>query len=171
MVSGDKFQMIKDIHLFARKLTFKVLYDKPSTDSQTFSFEQRKYDADEIQAIEDLMELWEEGHTDVGAFIDPPSVGICASFVAFPPPPSYKPRSLNFPVLSENASIWSFVEQITKEIEKLDFSSENPTNSLAYNQKVALKSLQNNSQIIIKPAGKGGIVVVINTTDYETMCL
>ncbi|GFO04317.1 hypothetical protein PoB_003082200 [Plakobranchus ocellatus] len=37
-------------------------------------------------------------------------------------------------------------------------------------EKRALKELKNNADIIIKPADKGGAVVVLNTTDYIAEC-
>ena len=38
-------------------------------------------------------------------------------------------------------------------------------------ERLALEDLKNDPEIIIKPADKGGKIVIMNTTDYETECL
>ncbi|GFS02221.1 hypothetical protein ElyMa_001117400 [Elysia marginata] len=42
--------------------------------------------------------------------------------------------------------------------------------NLTSDEKTALKDLRTNTNIIIKPADKGGAVVVMNTADYTTEC-
>lgn len=114
----DRFQLIKDIHLFARRLLFKVIYDKtPSLESST-STSGEPSEA-ELRALADLECLWDEGHTteDVTPMA---SGGMVVSGVSFPPPTSFKPKSRNFPSLQTNPNIWAFVQQITQEIENLD---------------------------------------------------
>ncbi|GFR82012.1 hypothetical protein ElyMa_005939200 [Elysia marginata] len=41
---------------------------------------------------------------------------------------------------------------------------------LTLDEKTALKELTTNADIFIKPADKGGAVVVMNTTEYTTEC-
>lgn len=73
-----------------------------------------------------------------------------------------------FPLLHTNPKIWAFEQQTTKEIESINLETCNDTN-LSKAQKQVIKSLQNNTDIIIKPADKGGNLVIMNTAQYETM--
>lgn len=66
-----------------------------------------------------------------------------------------------FPLLNTNPNIWAFVQQTTKEIENMNLGNHGHMN-LSQAQKQAIKSLQNNSDIIIKPADKGGNLVIMN---------
>lgn len=150
---------------------FKVIYDKPMNSDAGLSSvldEQSNLETDELQAIEDLMELWEEGHTDSGALLTPPWGGACP-WCDLPPPPFFRPKSWTLPLQSNNHNIWAFVEQTTKENNKLDSHISHNINNPSVDQKMAIKCLQNNALIIIKPADKGGNVVLMNTDDYETM--
>lgn len=123
----------------------------------------------EIQAIGDLLTLLEEGGTEDECLWQPDNHGIVASGVSFPPPLSFKPKSTGFPNLSVNPNIWAFVEQISNTIKELDLSISCPSN-LSCAQKLALKSLQNHPGLVIKPADKGGNVVVMDVAAYEIMC-
>lgn len=169
----DKFALIKDIHLFARKLLYKVIYDK--SPSSTVSLQdtnppQQAPTLAEIQALEELMSLWEEGDTDGDDLLDPYDPEVASLGVSFPPPASFKPKSTNFPNLSTNPNIWAFVQQVTNTIEGLNLNSSYPSNLTPALIK-AIKSLQNHPELIIKPADKGGNVVVMDVPFYEQMCL
>lgn len=59
----DRFQLVKDIHLFARRLLFKVIYDRPPS-CESVDFPPLDFSEAELQAMDNLMLLWEEGHTD-----------------------------------------------------------------------------------------------------------
>ncbi|XP_073474119.1 uncharacterized protein [Aquarana catesbeiana] len=63
----DQFELIKDLNLFSRKLMFKTLYDKPATSIQDSTLDNplwKGMSINDIKAMEDLMELWEEGGLD-----------------------------------------------------------------------------------------------------------
>ncbi|XP_073465040.1 uncharacterized protein [Aquarana catesbeiana] len=166
----DKFRFVKDKQLFARKLMYKVIFDKTTVAPTVASVPDNSVPtAAEIQAIEDLLTLLEEGGTEDECEWQFDDHGIVASGVSFPPPLSFKPKSTNFPNLSMNPNIWAFVEQISKTIKDTDFSISCPSN-LSGAQKQALKSLQNHPGLVIKPADKGGNVVVMDVAVYEIMC-
>lgn len=58
----DRFTIIKDIHLFARRLMFKTLYDKHTQLSEclrTTALDPGTYTLQELCALDDLMELWD----------------------------------------------------------------------------------------------------------------
>ncbi|XP_073491307.1 uncharacterized protein [Aquarana catesbeiana] len=60
----DQFELIKDINLFSRKLMFKILYDKsdiPINDRALANPAWEGMTISDIKAMEELMELWEEG--------------------------------------------------------------------------------------------------------------
>lgn len=77
--------MVKDIHVFARRLLFKVINDKPSTFDQ-YDFPSLEFSETKFQALDDLMSLWEEGHTvdDESPMLTLP--GVVVPVVSFPPP-------------------------------------------------------------------------------------
>lgn len=58
---------------------------------------------------------------------------------------------------------------MTKAIEDLNFKSQGPPN-LFLQQKSAIKSLKKKSKITIKAADEGGSLVIIEISQYETMC-
>ncbi|PIO13651.1 hypothetical protein AB205_0188130 [Aquarana catesbeiana] len=92
---------------------FKVIFDKSSTKQTADSVSDNTAPTlAEIQAIEDLLTLLEEGDTGDECLWEFDNHGIVASGVSFPPPLSFKPKSTNFPNLSANPNIWAFVEQI-----------------------------------------------------------
>lgn len=116
------------------------------------------------------MDLWEVGHADDdNAYWLASLPGVSAAGVSFSPPLSFRPKSRIFPLLNTNPNIWAFVQQTTKAIEDLNLKSQGHSN-LSQTQKQVIKSLQINSEIIIKCADKGGNLVIMNTTQYEIMC-
>lgn len=117
----DQFDIIKDIHLFARRFMFKTIYHKPAQiDFVTTSTGEKDLTNREIQTIQDHMELWEENGDSVDSPFNPPLVSKEIPLNScFPPPQLFKPRSRNFPTLSNNPNIWAFVQQITKEVEEM----------------------------------------------------
>lgn len=112
------------------------------------------------------MDLWEEGHVTPW-LVSPP--GLSVAGMSFTPPQSFKPKSRMFPLLNTNPNIWAFIQQTTKAIEDLNLTSQASSN-LTLQQKAASKSLQTNSKIIIKPADKGGNLVIMEISQYETVC-
>lgn len=71
---------------------FKVIYDKPSSTASSNS-PPLEFSETELQAMNDLMSLWEEGHTDDDGPSNIALSGGVISGVSFPPPVSFKPKS------------------------------------------------------------------------------
>ncbi len=58
------------------------------------------------------------------------------------------------------AALDLYIDKCRHEISKLDLQQQSRMNNLTLNEKKALLSLRNNPDIVIKPADKGGAVVV-----------
>ena len=86
---------------------------------------------------------------------------------------------LTFPAESHSKCTWTLPEgrnqtlhlyidcfrnNAQKELIKL--SKKKSTTNLSHNEKLAIKTLQCNENIIIKPADKGGAIVVMNKEDF-----
>lgn len=127
---------------------------------------------EEFCALHDLMLLYDEGATgDPSGFnqdtlVDPD--GTVAILANRPPPlpmqsnvPNrFKSKSRNFPDLMTCPAIWAFLHQSIKDLKQnkwQDFSS-----NLTTNQLLALKCLQKQNYIIIKPFDKIGNIVVMS---------
>lgn len=82
----------------------------------------------------------------------------------------FKPESQSFPPLNMHSSISTFTKQVSSELSQLSISFTN-TSNLDPNLRGALKSLQTNPHIIIKPADKGGNIVIVDREQYAQMCL
>ena len=66
----------------------------------------------------------------------------------------------------------SFINNFQNDIHKT--LTENKTkfcNNLSTDERKALKDLSTDKSIIIKPADKGGAIVIMNAEDYEKVCL
>lgn len=63
----------------------------------------------------------------------------------------------------------AFTAQVTKDLHLQKKSSRNT--NLNFKLRKALQGLQNDQQLVIKPADKGGNTVVMDSTQYQTMCL
>lgn len=75
---ADRFQLIKDLHLFARRLMYKVLYDKDQGDTlvqgnNSSALENITFE--DLKALQDLMELWDESNPEEEGWVfTPPEV-------------------------------------------------------------------------------------------------
>lgn len=83
--------------------------------------------------------------------------------------PKYKAKSMAFPPLNMNPNIHAFYKQACLEIEKMHENAGFLDKTLR-DQQMTLKSRQSNRNIIIKPADKGGNIVIQNTHQYVAMC-
>lgn len=80
----DKSSIIKDVHLFARRLMCRVIFDSPNEASST-CFNTSDYSVAESQAIIELMDLWEEVNTEGDVPFCSPSESDVIPGVTFPP--------------------------------------------------------------------------------------
>lgn len=127
------------------------------------------------------MELWNEGHIDEIDLAEAYSLQSGQSapvpFHSNPSPPpilstpkNYKPRSTTFPALQGNPNVWAFTQQVTNKIRKTKWKGLTQSN-LTLAQKEALRSLQQETRVTIKPSDKGGNLVVMDNSQYESMVM
>lgn len=133
----------------------------------------------DIKALDDLLELWEESNSLDDSFEELPSNLLNASSVSdtsavvrcFPPPQTYKPESCYFPVLQGNPNIWAFTQQVIKEIQSTTWQKNYRLSNLSKSQQRALTTLKKNHDIIIKLADKGGNIVIMDFKKYQKMVM
>ncbi|KAM5151821.1 cytochrome P450 2W1-like [Mantella aurantiaca] len=169
----DKFTLVKDLHLFARKLTYKTIFDSQSSpNSATASaYPSSKLSKRECRAIKDLMDLWEESNPQAPeSTMSPvtPSDALDSPPTKIPTVSDLKTKSHRFPAIT-NPYLALFIRQTTSAINALKIPKNIP-NNLTPTQNLALQHLQNNSSIVIKPSDKGGNVVIMDVQQYLDMC-
>lgn len=83
-----------------------------------------------------------------------------------PTPPIRKPSNWT-PPFPDNTNLHAYLSAVNRDLQRSQlggcpFTQEN----LTHLERTALKKLQENRDIIIKPDDKGGSIVIMNTTDY-----
>lgn len=79
---------------------------------------------------------------------------------------TFRPKS-HFMLLVSNATLTAFTKKVDYDIEELFKTSVQRTGeNLTRSQKLAIDHLAKNESIIIKPADKGGAVVVMDKEKY-----
>lgn len=81
----------------------------------------------------------------------------------------FKRKSKTFLHLSLNKNVLLFVRMVTEEILKLP-EGQVPPGNLTNEQTLALESLKNHQEIIIKNSDKGGNVVVLDQAHFKSIC-
>lgn len=84
----------------------------------------------------------------------------------------FRPKSDFTPPVNRNASIETFCRLVDQDATELLKTKHkfNIHSNLSSEEKKALKDLQTDKSIIIKPADKGGAIVVLNRSDYVNEC-
>ncbi|XP_077119074.1 uncharacterized protein LOC143775113 [Ranitomeya variabilis] len=131
----NKFELTKDLYLFCRQLTFKLLYHKPSV-IDTLLDEDR-------QTFRDLLELLEENERGPGE---------SKRFTGRIPSQATPSFSL-FPVVQ------IFFDTVSKDICNLRLRSGGLSN-LTREERCCLQHLRKQDSFVIKEADKGGNVVI-----------
>ncbi|KAM5191587.1 WD repeat-containing protein 64 [Mantella aurantiaca] len=185
----DVFETIKDINLFARKLILKVMYDSSSSSGQSDYDPYGNYSIQDFRNLKMLMQLLQENedyekNNSLGS--DEDSISACPS----PPPPpldekshniteegnnmsplTYQPKSSKFPPLKTNPHVHMFVESITRDLESSFSQASKSKNNFNTKRQQALYNLEQNREITIKSADKGGKIVILDNLQYEEMCM
>ncbi|KAJ1114822.1 hypothetical protein NDU88_003053, partial [Pleurodeles waltl] len=82
----------------------------------------------------------------------------------------FKPKSIFTPVLASDNTIDTFqrlvVEDLNKLEKKIDEGKSHISFNISKNERLALKNLSDNRDIVIKEADKGGNIVILNRLDY-----
>ncbi|XP_069618482.1 uncharacterized protein [Ranitomeya imitator] len=134
MCGLDKFELTKDLYLFCRQLTFKILYHQPSLIDEL-------PDQDR-QTFRDLLDLLSENDNTQGR----------KRFNGRLP-------SRATPKFSMCPAIQVFFETTCNDIKRLQLD-KNSQNNLTLEERRALSALKNNDSIEIKEADKGGNIVL-----------
>ncbi|KAM9320087.1 uncharacterized protein PAF06_004553 [Gastrophryne carolinensis] len=146
----DTFEVIKDLHLFARKILCKHLFEKKDLElEQSFPSQ-----LSESELETDLLALADEA-TGLSPMIFPKDT------------PLRKPSNF-YPPLNTNASVQTFVNVVTEAVENL---THKPNSNLSKSHQQALRELEKLEGLTIKPADKGGNIVIMDNSSYEQMCL
>lgn len=161
----DRFEVTKDIQLFARKLILKQLYSKETP-------KQPKFKLQELIALDNLIALLDENESpDLIDQIDLEQLlgRFDQSDLPQPPVQTFKKKSDKFPALNTNSNVLAFVKLTHNEIRKINITSKKQHN-LSPKEREALKSLASNSTITIKPSDKGGNIVILDNDQYVAIC-
>lgn len=138
----DKFEVIKELQLFARKYILKQIYTKEIPIKPDF-------EPYELEALDTLIELLEENDTPelieridlehlLGRFdqSEPPA----------PTPCTLKKKSDKFPTLSTNSNVLAFVKLTTSEICKNN-SPKSKHDNLSKSEREALRSFRDHQTL------------------------
>ncbi|XP_077132097.1 uncharacterized protein LOC143787335 [Ranitomeya variabilis] len=134
MSTLDKFELTKDLYLFCRQLTFKLLYQHPSTTDGLTDLDR--------QALRDLMELLDENENYQGR----------KKF-------SGRLPSQVTPSFSLFSAIQIFFDKTSRDIQDLKVFKHRQ-NNLSKEERRALSNLKSNDLFEIKEADKGGNIVL-----------
>lgn len=166
--------------MFSRKLTFKVFFDKNQKQEITqppLNLLWNEMTINDIKTLDDLMGIWEEDHTNESESIlveEPLSQVECVTPADAPSaqifPKEYKPKSQTLLALQTNPNIWASTHQVTNEINQRKWRGIFHSN-LSPDQQEAIRSLQQNPNIVIKPLDKGGYLAVMDCVQYENMVI
>ncbi|KAM4034471.1 uncharacterized protein ACNLHF_021105 [Anomaloglossus baeobatrachus] len=132
---------LKDMHLFARKIVLKKLHHKRDNSGLDSPAEKEV-----LQVLEDL--LLEQSSVSTGVF-----------------PKSLLPRSTKFSPLSLCPAVEVFTRLVTDEFKQITVRRQG--DNLTHKQRSALVELSNYNDIIIKPADKGGNIVIWAVDNYK----
>ena len=162
----DTFEIIKDIHLFARKLLLKSLYSKIKDQGHPTTTQRHADDMDVLLSLCDEVEF-----SDSNEMLDLEDLLSESSVINAPEPTSnrFKNKSDKFPPLQTNSNLAAFVRLTTTEIKKLH--KKRNTRQLTLESNTALDNLKNCLQLTIKPSDKGGNIVIQTNDQYKAMCL
>ncbi|CAJ0952186.1 unnamed protein product [Ranitomeya imitator] len=137
----DTFTAVKDLHIFARSLLFKRHFFNEE-------FHRLFPTEEEQEAVRILEELALE-HENTGGKV----------------PQCIRPRSTKFPPFGSCPSIDLFVRVVTNEF--LNIPKYGGGDNLTKEERIRLRYLQNLPDVVLKPADKGGNVVVWPKAVYE----
>lgn len=158
---------MKELHLFARNLTYKYIFDTER--GKITAREEDLYKGFKVQdfrALKTLSQLLDENEGSEDS-TDPLSDEENADTSVSPENCKFKAKSQKFPNLQTFPAVWAFLKQTRKQIENFSFPQQIKDN-LSQAQHSALNNITQNDQIVVKPSDKGGNVVLMDK--YIEMC-
>lgn len=172
--------MVKDLHLFARKLLLRVLHDRDHAEKAYTLMNDERFKSYRIQDFKNfkaLMQLLEESRMAEQLEVSESEDSEISNEPSLSPKEkvdfdtsNYKPKISTFPLLHLHIQIATFVNQVTSDINSLPVSSSR-TDYLNWNQRRAIEELLKMEYLIIKPSDERGNVVLKATSHYKRMCL
>lgn len=163
----DKFEVIKDLHLYTRKLLLKSMFDKTKPDTKGFQT------LSERRALDNLNSLLEESEPkDLIDNIDLEALltGATTSGETAPKKSSLKKISSLYPASSSNQGVSTFLKMNCQKIKNLK-PTPPVSDNLTKNEKAALQNLLNKHEITMKTSDKGGNIVLMDNDKYSHMCM
>lgn len=136
----DEFQLFVDVNLFTRKLNVKKFFAEKANNTQTGTRNNMRNEDEE-----NMQSQMDERIKHTGM----------------------KNRSTFNPQMLGNNHINSFKSLVIQDVRKLKKKESKKKKYKELRIEKGLKSLQKNKNIVIKPADKGGGIVVMNKSDYE----
>lgn len=147
--SFNHFTFVKDLHLFTRKLSWKKHFKiQARKESQNLGVP-----LDILTDVRTLYDLSSESEIPIGEgpFTD------------------FKPQSKRAPPRTEPACIEAFLQKVMLDVE--DMMTHPAPSNCTRMERAALRALEQDESIIIKPSDKGGNVVLMDRREYEEVCL
>lgn len=162
-----KFDLVKDLNLFVRKLLLKNMYDRNFNATSQLSREEDK-------TLEQLVSLLEENDKlDLIDCIDIDKlladVDVVSNEKTIKPKSTLKKKSDQFPAPSSNPNAATFLKLVSRDLNKIPLKA-NPKDNMTHLEKQALKDSSKNYSLVIKPSDKGGNIVVMDNDQYVAMC-
>ncbi|XP_073446703.1 LOW QUALITY PROTEIN: uncharacterized protein [Dendrobates tinctorius] len=142
-VEDKKSAPIKDLHLFSRKLLLRKLHAKRTSREMVSEVEREA-----LRNLEELLDEQTAPSTRTSRF-----------------PTSILPKSAKFPPLSLCPAIEIFTKLVYEDFKEL--STKLRYDNLTHAQRIAMRELQKLTDVVFKPADKGGNIVVWPHDKYE----
>lgn len=178
------FDTIKDLNLFVHKLSLKTLHHKNdhSSSGTAALMHLSKVECRELRdlLLSESQELDSSPSPLIEAFdaLSDPSLVLTPSLAetttrepvdSLPDISDLKCKSRAFPPSTINKNAHLFLRMVSSEVATLH--SQPCTSNLSEPHRLALSQLKTLEGVVIKPADKGGCVVVLDKDHYKRLCL
>lgn len=181
-IAPNSFLLFKDLHKFIRKLTLTRFYNIQSNKDppETTTTVNTTPDLD-ISTYDDMSCSF-SSILDTDACPEDPFSAIDPELLLytqhpFTSPPvqhtNLHPKSIFYPTRSKGPYIEAFYRVVFSDLQKMCEQATNKRSShnLSRGERLALKNFTQNPDLIIKPADKGGGIVLQNKIDYTAEAL
>lgn len=155
----NPFTLFKDLNRFLQNLIIKKFFNhlNKTISKETPLTPTPPSDLQDLDALNNLEELlW-------GDYMLDPEVSICPDFPITRT--QFKPKSTFCPTHVNGPYIYTFYSFVNADMMKMCQDPNTPCRNLKKDGILALQSLENNHNLI-KPAGKGGSIVILGRKDY-----
>ncbi|XP_044142546.1 uncharacterized protein LOC122932281 isoform X1 [Bufo gargarizans] len=144
------FAWTKDLHLFCRRLKWHKFFKSSNRDTcRRLGLEETDFGD-----LQDLVDLNSEHNRT-------PGTG---------PFTKLRPKSNRMPPPLSSEHIDIFLQLVTRDLDQLGYVRPRSFN-LSVSEMEALRSLERDETIVIKPSDKGGNLVILDSLLYKNMCL